>query len=118
GSLLCHLWWRVYVDRDAVNGQDRFPELRSLPDDGLPLLKREVVRLVVSDGHEQVLLLHAGDASNPSAGLCWELPGGGIEEAENVADAAVRELFEETGTELARSALGPPIWRRWSTYVY
>lgn len=100
-----------------MNDQAAFPR-QQLPDDGLPLLERRVVRLVVLDLHGQVLLLHAGDSSNPAAGLCWELPGGGLEAREDIADAARRELYEETGIEIDRSVLGPPTWRRWSTYAY
>lgn len=36
---------------------------------------------------------------------CWELPGGGVEPEETAREAAVRELWEETGEELAPEAL-------------
>lgn len=36
---------------------------------------------------------------------CWELPGGGVEPGESADEAAVRELREETGMELAPGAL-------------
>ncbi|WP_019548399.1 NUDIX domain-containing protein [Streptomyces sulphureus] len=37
------------------------------------------------------LLVHVGSRG------CWELPGGGIERGERARDAAVRELWEESG---------------------
>ena len=45
--------------------------------------------VIVRDGH---LLL-----SHWTEGRRWTLPGGGIEFGENPADAAIREVFEETG---------------------
>lgn len=45
--------------------------------------------VIVRDG--QVLLTHWHE------GRQWSLPGGGIEAGEQPADAAVREIFEETG---------------------
>jgi 8-oxo-dGTP diphosphatase len=47
---------------------------------------------VITDG-DRVLLAHWNDARRAS----WTLPGGGLEPGEHPADAAVREVFEETG---------------------
>lgn len=35
----------------------------------------------------------------------WSMPGGGLEEGEDPADAAVREVYEETGYEVALGEL-------------
>ena len=88
-----------------------------VPND-LPVIERDVVRLVVLDADDHILLLRAGDVTNPAAGMCWELPGGGIENGETYRDAAVRELLEETGLSIPPDIIGPPSWRRTATYVY
>ena len=38
--------------------------------------------------------------------MVWVPPGGGIEEGEQPAEAAVRELFEKTGSALAPVSSG------------
>lgn len=50
---------------------------------------------VVRDEHDRVLLCHI----HPSVGVgdVWTLPGGGLEFGEAPAQAALRELEEETG---------------------
>lgn len=84
----------------------------------LPVVERTAVRLVVLDAADRVLLLHVQDLSNPQFGTVWELPGGGIEPDESYTQAALRELREETGIEVAPQCVPAPTWRRQIEYVY
>ncbi|HEX8008148.1 MAG TPA: NUDIX domain-containing protein [Trebonia sp.] len=90
----------------------------SLPDDGLLIIGRSAVRLVVLDAEGRLLLFRTRDLCNPGLGTWWELPGGGIEPGETYHDAAVRELREETGIIAVRSQVGPPTWRRRASFRY
>ena len=89
-----------------------------LPDDGRPVIERSTVRLVVLDTQDKMLLFHTRDLGNPDLGTWWELPGGGIDPSETYRDAAVRELREEAGIIVAPSRVGPPAWRRRSSFRY
>ncbi|NBE97546.1 NUDIX domain-containing protein [Nonomuraea sp. KC401] len=42
----------------------------------------------------------------------WDIPGGHLEPGETAVDAAVRELYEETGLRLPPSALSVFAWER------
>jgi 8-oxo-dGTP pyrophosphatase MutT (NUDIX family) len=77
-----------------------------------------VVRLVVLDTLDQVLLFHTHDPTYPDVGSWWELPGGGIEAGETYLEAALRELREETGIEAEAARVGPPTWQRQATFRY
>jgi 8-oxo-dGTP pyrophosphatase MutT (NUDIX family) len=79
-------------------------------------LERSCVRVVLRDRGGRVLLFRAGLASR-AAGHWWELPGGGIEPGESYADAAAREIREETGLEISPGEVGPPRWRRSATWT-
>lgn len=77
---------------------------------------RETARiLLVNDRDEIFLLLTHFD---PEVGLPprWITPGGGIDDGETPAQAAIRELFEETGIQTDIETLEKPIWQtsgRW-----
>ena len=68
---------------------------------------RRAARVLVIDEEGRVLLFRGGDPSRPEAGTWWFTPGGGIEGDESPADAARRELREETG--LVVDALDGPV---------
>jgi len=82
-----------------------------LPAD-LPVLERNVVRLVVRDPVDRILLFHTHEITAPELGQWWELPGGGIGSGESYIDAAIRELREETGIIVLADQVGAPLWRR------
>jgi 8-oxo-dGTP pyrophosphatase MutT (NUDIX family) len=58
---------------------------------------RRAARLVLLDDRDRVLLEHVRVHPHPEQGSWWELPGGGIEPGESTAEAAAREVAEETG---------------------
>ena len=69
----------------------------------------DVVLLTVRDDRLQVLMVKRG--SKPWHGW-WALPGGFIQQDEDLADAARRELVEETGVGWSRR-----IWSNWRPSV-
>lgn len=52
------------------------------------------VRVVIVDADRRVLLVRHGYTEG------WHLPGGGVDRGESLAEAAVREAYEETGARL------------------
>ena len=67
--------------------------------------RRRSSRLLVIDRNDRVLLFKFVFHHGPLAGCdYWATPGGGLEPGETFADAARRELFEETG--ILRDAVG------------
>ncbi|HXR44668.1 MAG TPA: NUDIX domain-containing protein, partial [Pseudolysinimonas sp.] len=73
-------------------------------------VERRAARLIVRDGAGDLLLMLGGDPSRPEAGRWWFTPGGGVEPGETDAEAAARELREETA--ISGVELTPLPWTR------
>lgn len=79
-------------------------------------LRRRAARVVLLDSSGQVLLLPARDPADASKGPWWEIPGGGIDRNETSADAARRELHEETG--IGSVEMGPCVWTQHAVFSF
>ena len=72
-----------------------------------PLRLRRGARVLLLAG-EEVLLLNDSDPGIPGSSW-WVAPGGGIDAGENPAEAACREVEEETGLRLDPADLIGPV---------
>lgn len=61
------------------------------------------VRVIILDEENKMLLVKQQHEDKE----IWMVPGGGIEEGENAAEAAIREVKEETGLDIT---LGKMLW--------
>jgi 8-oxo-dGTP pyrophosphatase MutT (NUDIX family) len=76
--------------------------------------RRTSARVVLLDGDGSVLLFCGSDPAitDGSAPRWWFTVGGQILPGEPLAEAAARELAEETGLQVGPDQLVGPVWRR------
>ena len=84
----------------------------------MTLVERDAVRMIVLDTENRLLLFQIREPMHPEQGMCWELPGGGIDDGETYVSAALRELHEETGFRAEPDDVGEPLWRRRATFQH
>lgn len=73
------------------------------------MIARQAGRVLVVDAAGRVLLLHGFDPARPDQPY-WFTVGGGARPGESLAQAAARELFEESGISARPDELGEPVW--------
>ena len=61
-------------------------------------------------------MINSSDPGDPSKPAWWEIPGGGIDPGETPAQAAAREITEETG--ITDFELGPCIWTQECQFTF
>ncbi|WP_034608746.1 NUDIX hydrolase [Cellulomonas sp. URHD0024] len=75
------------------------------------LLFREAARVILLDELDRVLLIRGHDVDQPERSW-WFTVGGGIDDGEDSAAAAIREVREETGISLGVDDLVGPVFTR------
>lgn len=83
--------------------------------DGVP--SRRGARVILLDERDRLLLVRGHDVDQPDRSW-WFTVGGGIDTGESAHDAAVRELFEETGLRLHPGELVGPVLRRRAVFDF
>jgi 8-oxo-dGTP pyrophosphatase MutT (NUDIX family) len=78
---------------------------------------RQAGRVLVIDPTGRVLLLEGFDPAQPDRRY-WFTIGGGLEDGESTAHAAIRELREEAGIVAAADELAGPVWQRSTEFSF
>jgi 8-oxo-dGTP pyrophosphatase MutT (NUDIX family) len=71
-------------------------------------IDRRAARVLLLDPSGRVLLLRGCDPARPERRY-WFTVGGGLETGESLTDAAVREVYEETGLRITPADLVGPV---------
>lgn len=80
-------------------------------------IPRRAARVLLIDAADRVLMFRGFDPARPGVRY-WFTVGGGLDEGESPAEAAARELFEETGLMVAPHVLGEPVWREVTDFPF
>ena len=75
---------------------------------GMDPRQRVAARVLLIDEHDRVLLFRGLDPAEPDIRY-WFTPGGGLDPGETFAEAAARELLEETGLRVPPSEIGEAV---------
>ena len=81
-------------------------------------VERRAARVLLLDADGRILLQNCFDPSTPDAGSWWNTLGGGLDDDEAPDQAAVRELYEETGLRVPVEQLGPVVHRRRTSFEF
>jgi 8-oxo-dGTP pyrophosphatase MutT (NUDIX family) len=97
---------------DLVEAQERSLQLDAGWTVGPTGLRtRSAARVILVDAQDRVLLVRGHDADEPSRHW-WFTVGGGLDPGESPREAAVREVFEESGLRLSVDDLVGPVVTR------
>jgi len=80
-------------------------------------IPRRAARILVIDAQGRVLLFRGFDPGRPGIRY-WFTAGGGMDEGETSAEAAARELREETGLSVRPEWLGEPVWHEVTDFPF
>ncbi len=80
------------------------------------VIRRPAARVVLLNEQGRIFMMKASDPADPYKPSWWEIPGGGAGFNESLADAARRELYEETG--ISKVAMGPCIWTQYVEFEF
>lgn len=80
-------------------------------------ITREGARIILLDELGRVLLIQGIDPGAPELDPWWFTPGGGVDPGESQAEAAIRELREETGF-VVTGELGPVVHERTAAFTF